>query len=68
MKTIVTGLLGLSFLALSAGCTVEERGARPRDRVEVIPARPSPQHVWVGGRWDERGGNRTWVEGRWELH
>jgi WXXGXW repeat (2 copies) len=66
MKIIVTALLGLSFLALGAGCTVEE--VRPRERVEVIPPRPSPQHVWVAGRWDERGGNRTWVEGRWELH
>ena len=68
MKTFVTGLLGLSLLALAGGCTVEERGVRPHDRVEVIPPRPSPQQVWVGGRWDERGGNRNWIEGRWELH
>jgi hypothetical protein len=64
MKTIFTGLLGLTILALSGGCTVEERG--PRERVEVIPARPSPRHVWVAGHYDERGG-RTWVEGRWVL-
>jgi hypothetical protein len=66
MKTIVTGLLCLSFLALFSGCTVEERG--PRERVEVIPERPSPRHVWVAGHWEERGNGRAWVEGRWELH
>ncbi len=62
MKNIFTGLLGLTFLALAGGCTVEERG--PRERVEIIPARPSPQHVWVAGHTE---GGRTWVEGRWVL-
>ncbi len=63
-------LLGLSFLALTAGCTVHEtvvRGERPADRVEVVPERPSPRHQWVAGRWESRGGGWEWVGGRWEI-
>ncbi len=68
---ITLPLLSLSFAALVAGCTVEERtvvrGERPpADRVEVITAQPSPQHVWVRGRWERRGEGWGWVEGRWE--
>jgi hypothetical protein len=63
-------LFGLSFLALVAGCTVEERtvvrGPRPADRVEVVTARPGPEYVWVGGRWERRGDEWEWISGRWE--
>ena len=58
------------FVALVAGCTVEDRtvvrGERPVDRVEVISPQPSPQHVWVRGRWERRGEGWGWIEGRWE--
>jgi hypothetical protein len=67
---ITTSLFGLSFLALAAGCTIEERavvaGPRPPDRVEVITVRPSPEHVWSRGRWEHRGEAWVWVGGRWE--
>jgi hypothetical protein len=52
----------------TAGCTVEERTVvreRPVERVEVVPARPSAEHVWVRGRWEMRGGEWIWIEGRW---
>jgi hypothetical protein len=70
-RSIITApLFGLSFLALVAGCTVEDRtvlrGQRPADRVEVITARPSPEHVWIGGRWERRGDGWGWIDGRWE--
>lgn len=68
---MVTPLLGLSFLVLAAGCTVEERtvvrAPRPRDRVEVVTVRPSPRHAWMGGRWEARGDRWEWIEGRWET-
>jgi hypothetical protein len=68
---IALPLFGLSSLVLVAGCTVEERtvrGPRPADRVEVVTARPGPDYVWVGGRWDRRGDEWEWTSGRWERH
>jgi WXXGXW repeat (2 copies) len=66
---LTRSLLTLSFLALT-GCTVEDRivvrGPRPADRIEVITAQPSPQHVWIRGRWETRGAGWEWVGGRWE--
>jgi len=37
----------------------------PPLRVEVKPARPHPDHVWVGGYWNWQGGRHVWVAGRW---
>jgi hypothetical protein len=39
----------------------------PRAVVEHRSARPSPQHVWVGGyhKWD--GNAYSWEKGRWEA-
>ena len=69
-RSLMIPLFALSFAALAAGCTVEDRtvvrGERPADRVEVVPVQPSPQHVWVRGRWERRGDGWFWVEGRWE--
>jgi hypothetical protein len=73
-RSIITApLLALSLLAVVAGCAVEERTyvrgpSRPADRVEVVTARPSPEHVWVHGRWDQHGDGWAWVEGRWTIH
>jgi WXXGXW repeat (2 copies) len=41
--------------------------APPHAVVEHRDARPSPQHVWVGGyhRWD--GNAYVWEKGRWEI-
>jgi hypothetical protein len=65
---IVMPLAGLAFLALTAGCTVREYSIeRPPDRVEVVPPRPSPAHVWVAGRWERAGDHWDWTRGRWEL-
>jgi WXXGXW repeat (2 copies) len=67
---IVMPFFGLASLVLVAGCTVEDRtvvrGPRPPDRVEVITARPGPEYVWVGGRWERRGDEWEWISGRWE--
>jgi hypothetical protein len=70
-RSIITfPLFGLSLMALVAGCTVEDRsyvrGPRPADRVEVVTARPSPEHVWVAGRWERHGDDGwIWIDGRW---
>ncbi len=39
--------------------------APPPNRVEVIPARPGPEHVWQGGHWAWRGGQQVWLPGVW---
>jgi hypothetical protein len=37
----------------------------PADVVEVVPAQPGPEFVWIGGhyRWD--GGAYAWISGHW---
>ena len=70
----------LVFLPLFSGCvhrrvvvrervvapseTVVVTEAPPAPRVEVIPAAPSPAHVWVGGYWSWQG-RWVWVPGHW---
>ena len=39
----------------------------PAARVEVVPAAPSPNHVWIGGYWMHHGGSWVWVEGRYVV-
>jgi len=39
--------------------------APPADVVEVVPAQPGPEFIWIGGhyRWD--GGRYLWMTGHW---
>ena len=39
----------------------------PRSRREVMPHRPSRNHVWLEGHWRYERGNYTWVPGHWET-
>ena len=43
------------------------RSAPPPPRVEVIPVRPSPRHVWIGGHWGRHRDNWGWISGRYEA-
>lgn len=43
---------------------VEE--APPPPQREIIYARPSPAHVWIGGYWGFETGRRIWISGRWD--
>lgn len=75
---IVAALLPLA--GLTAGCVVHEHDRRPRVvreeviveeapppvRVEVRPARPGPDHVWIEGHWVRVGHHWDWVGGHWE--
>jgi hypothetical protein len=70
----------LSLTATLGGCALSAGGPRgtstisvmfitrepPAERVEVIAARPSEEHVWIGGHWGSRGNEYVWVSGRWE--
>ena len=37
----------------------------PRDREEVVVARPGPEHVWIKGYWGFRNGDFEWIPGHW---
>ena len=37
----------------------------PPVRVEVRPACPSPNHVWVSGYWWWNGRTHVWIAGAW---
>jgi len=41
--------------------------APPPMRVEVRPAAPSPNHIWIAGHWAWRGGAHVWMPGRYAL-
>lgn len=40
--------------------------APPPRRVEVIPARPGPEFVWIGGYWAWASREYVWTPGHWE--
>jgi hypothetical protein len=74
MARIMAGLVTVSSLG---ACAVY---ARPRgfgmeyvvrqppvERVEVVPASPGPQYVWVNGYWSWRRGGYEWVAGQWVV-
>lgn len=81
MKALL-GAAAISLVMLSAPKVHAQawrvRVAPPAPVVEVIPAAPSPRHVWVPGyhRWNR--GRHVWVPGvyvvprpgyrRWEPH
>ncbi len=50
----------------SATTLVIEEAPPPPER-EVIIARPSPSHVWIGGYWGFQAGRHVWISGRWDL-
>jgi WXXGXW repeat (2 copies) len=69
-------LLGLAALglALSACAVPPDQGhvvdgvvmvAPPAPQVEVKPAPPQPDYVWIGGYWNWVGDRHTWVSGHW---
>src|SRR6185312_10018059 len=39
----------------------------PAGRVEVLPARPSPDAVWIDGQWIWDGANWAWDDGGWAV-
>lgn len=39
----------------------------PPARVEVVPASPRPDAIWIGGEWDYRFRRWIWTYGRWTI-
>ena len=40
--------------------------APPPRRVEVIPARPGVEYVWIAGHWTWASREYAWTPGHWE--
>lgn len=65
----LTGLLLVMFFAL--GCTrtvvIHDRPPVPVPKVEVRPAAPYRQAVWVPGHWEyrKRCNCYVWISGSW---
>ena len=64
-----------ALLAVFAGSPAYSQGpaethyakdAPPRARMEKRPARPSPDHQWVGGYYERQNDQWAWSAGRWE--
>ena len=63
LLVLLTGYL--SGLMIGCGPTVVVRQPPPK-KVEVKPAKPYPNAVWVQGHWAYRGGTYVWVPGHWK--
>jgi len=53
------------YVAQPSSALVEVQLPPPPARVELVPARPSPDAVWVDGEWTWRRGRWAWLPGRW---
>lgn len=47
--------------------TIVVTQAPPTAQSEVVPQRPSSNHVWVPGYWTWRNSRYEWVAGRWTV-
>ena len=51
----------------STQSTIVVTQAPPAAQQEVVTARPSSTHVWVGGYWTWRNNRYEWVPGNWVV-
>jgi hypothetical protein len=67
-KIIFGGLLLLLVTTGTMGCvaSVYVPTPPPTAIVEVRPAIPFPEAIWIDGYWAHRHGNWVWVHGTWE--
>ncbi len=64
---LLAAMVGMTSLLSCAGELYVESGPPPL-RIEVRPAPPSPDAVWIDGHWGWRADEYIWVEGHWERH
>jgi len=53
--------------AAGSQSTIVVTQAPPAVQQEVVSARPSSDHVWVGGYWTWRNNRYEWVRGSWVI-
>jgi hypothetical protein len=64
-RTIVIWFFALISTVTLAGCVAVVRAHPPPARVEVRPAMPYPDAVWIGGYWQRQHNDWIWIGGRW---
>lgn len=47
--------------------TIVVTQAPPAPQTEMVTARPSSDHVWVGGYWTWRNNRYEWIPGHWVI-
>jgi hypothetical protein len=66
----------IGTLAFAAACAINPRPRTgveyvmrqpPAERVEVIPAAPGAEYVWVKGHWGWRQSDYEWIAGHWAV-
>ena len=71
MRSDLRGLITACMIIIvsCAGCALDTvvRSPPPPDREEVAGGAPSPDHIWVRGKWQWNGESYAWSPGRWEL-
>lgn len=66
--TTSTGTAVVTAPVATAGQnTIVVTQAPPAPQQEVVSARPSSSHVWVGGYWTWRNSRYEWVAGHWAV-
>jgi hypothetical protein len=61
------GMLHPTYVPQATSALERVDRAPPPARIEMVPARPSPEAVWVDGEWIWRRGLWAWLPGRWVL-
>lgn len=64
-KSCFKGVFLLMVMSVIIGCIAYVPNPPPQAMVEVRPAVPFPEAVWIGGYWAHRYGNWVWVPGYW---
>jgi hypothetical protein len=74
---VTAALLAVGAVGAVGACAASPRPRRvgveyavrqpPAERVEVIPASPGGDFVWVKGHWGWRGNEYAWVPGHWVV-
>jgi hypothetical protein len=67
-KIILTSIIMAIFWTFSANCAprkVYVKKAPPTVKVEVKPAAPYKNAVWISGHWAWRSNKHVWVAGHW---
>jgi hypothetical protein len=64
---VAAGAIGACYNPPSAAGVVYVSDEPPVAQVEVIPASPGFNYVWVGGHWGWHDNNYRWVPGGWVV-
>ncbi len=62
---VVVLIAGSQFISSQGSAQEIFVKVRPAEPVYVRPPKPRPEHIWVEGEWEWRGGRYVYVNGFW---